>query len=154
MGELRARVRDAEEQREFEGLYLLTEFADSEQAPGLAALIRDHDQRFPRNVVANADINRELKSLRLDEQQTACGMVGAPVLVVSSVEDPRPIAATDSLVQALPDARRVELPRCGHFPWLEQPGPFRRVVRSFLSELARRPRAAERRYPASPTLGP
>ncbi len=138
--DVHARARTAEEQREFEWLYVLTEFANSEHASELAAVMHDHDQRFPQNQAANAAINEELKALRLDEQRRACQAVDAPVLVVAAVEDPRPIAATDALVQALPRARRVKLPGCGHFPWLEQPQPFRRVLRSFLAELASRPR--------------
>ena len=124
------------EQQEYGWLYLLTEFADRARAPHLAAPIDAHNRRYPVNRKANKAINAELKSLTLEQQQAACGRLRAPVLVVDCPGDPRPLGANDSLVEGLPVARRVALPGCGHFPWLEDPNAFAALVRAFVAEAA------------------
>jgi pimeloyl-ACP methyl ester carboxylesterase len=59
--------------------------------------------------------------------------IGSPTLVLTGELD---IAAppTDGrrLAAALPDARFVELARCGHFPMVQQPADFAREVSAFL----------------------
>jgi pimeloyl-ACP methyl ester carboxylesterase len=42
-----------------------------------------------------------------------------------------PNAHADRLAELLPDAEVHKLPRCGHLPMLEQPGPFLEISRSF-----------------------
>ncbi len=71
----------------------------------------------------------------MDEQREACGRIRAPVLVVECLGDPRPRAANDSLVEALPSVRRATLGRCGHFPWLEDDVAFAGLVRPFVTEV-------------------
>lgn len=95
--------------------------------------VRDHLDRFPVNHAANRAINDDMEARRLEDEQAACRLIGAPVLVVDGLDDPRPVAAVDSLVAALPNVRRVSLPACGHFPWVDQPDAFRRLLREFVA---------------------
>jgi pimeloyl-ACP methyl ester carboxylesterase len=46
----------------------------------------------------------------------------------------RPIDTAPVLARGLADARIVLLPRCGHWPQVEQPDVFARAVRIFLEE--------------------
>ena len=133
--ELHGKERNDQEQHEYEWLYLLTEFADRDRAPELASLVHDHDRRYPVNQEANRAINADLRSLAIDEQREACRRIAVPVLVVDCLGDPRPPAANDSLVAALPVARRMALDGCGHFPWLEDPDAFQALVRPFVAEV-------------------
>lgn len=48
------------------------------------------------------------------------------------LKNPRPVWATDSLAQALPNARRVVIKDAGHLPWLEQPRAVADQIRGFL----------------------
>ena len=56
-----------------------------------------------------------------------------PTLVIAGIHDrlvpPRHSAA---LADLLPSARFVELPHAGHYPYLERPDEFHRLLRSFL----------------------
>lgn len=53
-------------------------------------------------------------------------MHGFPVetLILHGDRDPVPLAGSHEWVAALPNARLVVLPGCGHLPWLEQPDRF------------------------------
>jgi proline iminopeptidase len=58
-----------------------------------------------------------------------------PVLVIQGAEDPRPVAACDSLVTTLPNCERLVMDGAGHFPWVERPRGIRMAVERFLSSL-------------------
>ncbi len=55
-----------------------------------------------------------------------------PVLIVHGAADPRPVWATDTLVTALPDVRRVVIEGAGHLPWAEQPSIVAGEIRDFI----------------------
>ncbi|QSQ23275.1 alpha/beta hydrolase [Pyxidicoccus parkwayensis] len=65
------------------------------------------------------------------------GRVHAPTLVIHGAEDLQPRAATARVVEALPQARLMELAGTGHFPFEEQPEAFASTVRAFLTEVER-----------------
>ena len=52
----------------------------------------------------------------------------APVTVIHGRQDPMPWSVVDDIQQLLPRATVVGLDDCGHFPWLEVPERFRRVL--------------------------
>jgi hypothetical protein len=43
-------------------------------------------------------------------------------------DDPRPWTASDSLLEALPNASRIVLDSAGHAPWAERPADTRQVI--------------------------
>jgi pimeloyl-ACP methyl ester carboxylesterase len=64
-----------------------------------------------------------------------CQALTIPVLILQGGKDPRPTAACDSLVQALPTAARIVLPEAGHLPWTEEHEQARMILRDFLTYL-------------------
>jgi proline iminopeptidase len=57
----------------------------------------------------------------------------APVLIVQGTSDP--IATAETLHRAIPPARLELIEGAGHYPWLEQPEQFFRVIDDFLERL-------------------
>ncbi len=64
--------------------------------------------------------------------------VRCPALVVHGREDPIPLAASEAVARALPDARLVPLDGSGHVPYVEAPQALFGAVRAFLRETAER----------------
>jgi pimeloyl-ACP methyl ester carboxylesterase len=65
------------------------------------------------------------------------GNVKLPSLVVSGDHDwSVPLGSSVRLAEALPGARLVVIPDCGHVPQQECPEPFLGAVGAFLGELA------------------
>jgi pimeloyl-ACP methyl ester carboxylesterase len=58
--------------------------------------------------------------------------VDVPTLVVHGLADQDPVEEAREWVQALPDARLLELPAVGQFPWVEAPDRFFAAVNRFL----------------------
>lgn len=58
----------------------------------------------------------------------ALGAVDAPVVVIHGTDDISPRAGSERYVDALPNARLVELDGCGHFPFFDAPERFATVV--------------------------
>lgn len=73
----------------------------------------------------------ELATLDL---RPALASIRAPTLVLAGGRDcvAGPVCA-DVLAGAIPSAQRVVIERCGHFPFVEQPGRFREHVTRFLA---------------------
>lgn len=67
------------------------------------------------------DLAKELRALGVD------------ALVIDGAQDPYGVEVGDSIVAALPRARRVTLAASGYYPWIEQPTRFFAEVRAFLS---------------------
>jgi proline iminopeptidase len=83
----------------------------------------------PPGTVINAVANRELWQDRAAEDlRRAAARISCPVTMLSGADDPRPWAATDSLLDALPNASRIVLDSAGHAPWAERPADTRRVI--------------------------
>lgn len=109
--------------------------AAAEFAAEFAAAIWDDDLRV------NLRCNRELAADRSrDEAELArrCAQLRRPVLIVHGAADPRPVWATDTLVAALPDVRRVVIDGAGHMPWAEQPAAVATAIRDFIASAGRR----------------
>lgn len=66
----------------------------------------------------------------------ALGRIALPALVIAGEEEFEPLrAAADALAQALPDARRVAVPKAGHMAHFEQPDAVADAVLAFLEQL-------------------
>ncbi len=62
-----------------------------------------------------------------DLLRVAAGVTCAATMILGG-DDPHPAAATDSLLAALPGARREVIAGAGHFLWAEEPVSVRRLV--------------------------
>ncbi len=117
---LRTRARSPMEKRERRLLYLRSELgdaADTETAERLLAA----EERFEVNQRVNADLNAACAALDLADQRRACRSIDVPVHVITGAGDPRPIAALDSMIAALPSVRVTTIAGAGHNPWIERP---------------------------------
>ena len=65
--------------------------------------------------------------------------IRVPVLLLHGAEDPIPVAMVREMAEALPDARLVEVPGAGHFPYIENPGVTFESIRAFMSETGQSP---------------
>jgi pimeloyl-ACP methyl ester carboxylesterase len=63
------------------------------------------------------------------------GQVRVPVLFAHGVNDPLPLRGVVETAKLAPGAKVGRVPRCGHFPWLEQPGFLDRMIRGLIAEL-------------------
>jgi pimeloyl-ACP methyl ester carboxylesterase len=67
----------------------------------------------------------------------ASGLPGVrmPALFVHGIDDPLPLRASLDTARLIPGARVARIPRCGHYPWLEQPGFVNRSLRGLIAQL-------------------
>jgi pimeloyl-ACP methyl ester carboxylesterase len=101
---------------------------------GLAAIAQAHDpledgaSDLPVDAAGHADTWADV--LRLQERGVEPARfreIRCPVLMIHGADDPHPGPATrDTLAAVMPQLEYVEIPRCGHTPWLERAGrePF------------------------------
>jgi pimeloyl-ACP methyl ester carboxylesterase len=61
--------------------------------------------------------------------------VSMPALFVHGINDPLPLRASLETATRIPGARVARIPRCGHIPWLEQPGFVNRSLRGLIATL-------------------
>jgi len=88
---------------------------------------------------------RQLAAILASRRMSRLGAITAPTLVVHGTDDPLvPPANGAALARAIPGARLVELPGCGHLPMWECPARLADVLIDFLSTEA----GAERRQAA------
>lgn len=104
-------------------------------AVGLARAREMAAPGFEVNTQCNSALNKELSAVPDDEWLRRCARVTAPVLVIQGDRDPRPREAVDSMIRALPAARRVVLRGAGHYPWVERRQDLRREVEVWLRVL-------------------
>ncbi|HWE80872.1 MAG TPA: alpha/beta hydrolase [Gaiellaceae bacterium] len=60
---------------------------------------------------------------------------GLTVLFVHGIEDPLPLRASLDTAKLIRGARVARVPRCGHLPWIEQPGFTNRALRGLIAQL-------------------
>jgi proline iminopeptidase len=58
--------------------------------------------------------------------------VTAPTLIVHGRQDPIPLASSEAIARALPNAHLVPLDDCGHVPYVEAPDALFTAIRHFL----------------------
>jgi len=109
---------------------------DFSPSPDAAAHARALWDTRPPGAVVNAAANRELWQDRsTDDLCVAAARITCPVTMIFGADDPRPWTASDSLLAALPNARRIVLDDAGHAPWAERPLDTRRLVIDALRRL-------------------
>lgn len=57
-----------------------------------------------------------------------------PILMIHGIADPFPSEKAKEVADALKNCTYVEFPECGHFPFMEQPALFFKVVGKFLKD--------------------
>jgi pimeloyl-ACP methyl ester carboxylesterase len=67
--------------------------------------------------------------------ENGLSQVRLPVIFAHGVNDPLPLRGVVETAKLVPDAKVGRIPRCGHYPWLEQPGFLDRMIRGLISEL-------------------
>lgn len=78
---------------------------------------------------------RVAKATRAYNVRAELGRLELPTLIVWGRDDRiTPTDVAEEFASELPNARLVLLDACGHAPPIEQPGPFSRILRDFLSE--------------------
>ncbi|MFA9444829.1 alpha/beta fold hydrolase [Egicoccus sp. AB-alg6-2] len=128
---LRARQRGPDEEVERFTLELRADSLDPDAAhEAIAALATTLAAGFRPDV--NHRLNRQLEALDEHELERRCAaLTEVPVLVVHGREDPRPAAAVEGLVAALPRVR-YHLLDAGHELWHEQPAQLAQLLRGLL----------------------
>jgi proline iminopeptidase len=115
-----------EEERD---LCLLTWRTDFSPGPDAARHAQALWDTRPPGATVNLAANRELWADRATgDLRLAAGRVTCPVTMIFGGGDPRPWAASDSVLAAIPDARRIIVEHAGHAPWAEQPADTRRLI--------------------------
>ena len=125
--------RTPAEEREACVLSWMTDYADTER--GRAAAEATLAAGYLPNYKVNRMLGVENKAQREDDLIARCRSLDVPTLIIHGAQDPRPVQALDSLVAALPQARRIVIEGAGHAPWDEQPAQFAAALRPFLGAL-------------------
>lgn len=112
------------------------DFADP--AVGLARAREMAASGFEVNSQCNSALNTELSAMPDEEWLRLCARVTVPVLVIQGELDPRPLEAVDSMISALPAARRLVLRAAAHYPWVERPQELRRGVEAWSQDFSTR----------------
>jgi len=121
-----AGARTPAEEREMCLLQWRTVFSPGPDAAGHALALWE---TRPPGAVINMAANQELWHDRETEDlRQAAARVTCPVTMIFGHDDPRPWAASDSLLAALPAASRTVLSDAGHAPWAERPADTRRLM--------------------------
>jgi proline iminopeptidase len=128
--ELDRRERSPAEEREWRLLAFAPDVGDPARAAELVADLVDAPYEI--NFACHRALDDEQKRSDPARLLSRCGRLAHPVLVVHGDRDPRPVAAVESLVAALPRARLEVLGGVGHFPWLEDPDGFARLASEFI----------------------
>lgn len=121
-----ASERALEEERERCLLQWRTDFSPGPAAAEHARALWD---TRPPGAAMNMTANRQLWDDRgTEDLRLAATRIACPVTMLFGADDPRPWTASDSLLEALPNASRIVLDRAGHAPWAERPADTRQVI--------------------------
>ncbi|HEX5436663.1 MAG TPA: alpha/beta hydrolase [Gemmatimonadaceae bacterium] len=119
---LRERDHDAYRQRLFE-LSVAGYFAEPQRARELTPFrVTGRVQQSVWESLDGFDLTRQLRAVR------------APTLIVHGEADPIPVASSQAIAQAMPNAKLVTLPGSGHVPYVEAADALFPAIRAFLAE--------------------
>lgn len=126
---LRGQVRTLAEDVELLELELR---ADARAPDPIAVATLARHLRAGLNRTVNRRLHHEVDEVDVEALTLRCQALHVPTLVVHGLQDPRPVAARESLVAALP-APRIAVLDAGHALWVEQPGQLRALLREHLA---------------------
>jgi proline iminopeptidase len=101
-------------------------FFDRAKALAFAAQLPDSSLKAQVNVLLFADMARSYDS------RPGLRQVDRPVLIVQGHQDPVGDKTAEDIRNAIKSSVVKYINQCGHFPWLEQPDEFRRVMAEFI----------------------
>jgi pimeloyl-ACP methyl ester carboxylesterase len=132
--ELEARLR-SEGTIEVEHLFCevqwSTDFADVATAREQARSLLVPGLRVNRQI--NAELGADAVRATLDPSlEDSVRSLNMPALVIHGSADPRPYRVAARLAESLPHSELVLLDGAGHYPWIEAPDLFGRVLRGYL----------------------
>jgi proline iminopeptidase len=132
-GELSARERSSDEDRELCLLTWMTDYLD--MSVGRVDSADLLSSGFLPNYEVNALLNSEVRGQDEQMMLARCRQLDVPSLVVHGSDDPRPVWAVQSLVAALPRGRLEVIDASGHIPWVEGADIFSTALRRFLGSV-------------------
>lgn len=90
---------------------------------------------FPPDFVQRSTLLRHLgPSMATYDLHPDLHRITSPTLLLHTDYDGTPASAIARIHEALPNAERITLDRCGHFPFVECPAPFFEAVQRFLNQ--------------------
>lgn len=90
------------------------------------------------NAVAERGWGEGAADVELESILSGLAQVEAPVLVVGGEHDAiTGLLSVKGVARSFPNARMHVVSGAGHFPWIDQPGPFADAVRAFLAGAGR-----------------
>lgn len=103
-------------------------------------VIDTHDYGPHYFQMADAADEADFNPLMKDDEETdlldELSAITAPVLLVTGEDDPlSPLEESRLIAAELPFVRLVEIPRCGHYPYVEEPELFTAAVQGFLADI-------------------
>ena len=104
-------------------------FFDRKKALAFGAALKDGELHQDVNTMLFTDLAKNKYDLRAGLKK-----LDRPVLIVQGHQDPVGDKTPEDLHALIPGSTLAYINKSGHFPWLEQPDEFRRVVRAFLGK--------------------
>ena len=130
------RFRDTTDPSESNRLRWSADYASFEVArPHVERMLA---QGFSVNHDCNGAIGAEMDA-NSEAYFASLETLAVPVLIIQGGDDPRPLAACDSLETRLSTSSRVVLDEAGHFPWVERPKEFVSAVSKWLRAAKQQP---------------
>ena len=104
-------------------------FFDRKKALAFGAALKDGELHQDVNTMLFTDLAKNKYDLRAGLKK-----LDRPVLIVQGHQDPVGDKTPEDLHALIPGSTLAYINKSGHFPWLEQPDEFRRVVGAFLGK--------------------
>jgi proline iminopeptidase len=101
-------------------------FFDRAIGLAFAATVKPGDLHELPSMLLNRDLHRHYDS------RPGLRRLDRPALVVHGEDDPIGRSTAEQIHALIRASTLRYIPRCGHFPWLEQPDAFRRILAEFL----------------------
>jgi proline iminopeptidase len=102
-------------------------FFDRAKGLAFAAQLRPDAVHAQVNALLLADMRRHYDS------RPGLRRLNRPVLIVQGRQDPIGDSTADEIHATIPGSVLTYVRRAGHYPWIEQPGDFRRAIEQFLA---------------------